>query len=263
MALGGLADAGWPVVLVLAALLGLRHATDPDHLAAVAALVAGDEAARVRPHASAAAWGVGHATVLVAVGAPLILLDAELPAWLRDAAECLVGILIIALALRVLVRWSRRPPIGAHARGTSRSPLQSAAIGALHGLGGTGAIVLLLLTTVPSTGTALLALALFAPMSAVSMARCTALYGRLLATPRIARAQAAKVGMPALAVAGILFGGLVRRAGLSRAEGMSGEPGPAITPNAYRLYGECATLLWRPQNSSCWKHLIRPPTRAG
>jgi hypothetical protein len=202
---GGLADASWPTILLLAALLGLRHATDPDHLAAVTALVAGDKASPRQAARLGAAWGVGHATVLVAVGAPLILLDAELPAWLERAAERLVGVLIIALALRVLVRWWRRPAIGAHTSSSSRSPHQSAVIGALHGLGGTGAIVLLLLTTLPSAGTALLALALFAPMSAVSMALCTALYGRLLATPRIARAQAT-IGMPALAVAGIVFG---------------------------------------------------------
>jgi hypothetical protein len=204
---GGFVDAGWPVVLLLAALLGLRHATDPDHLAAVTALVAGDEAAPRQAARLGAAWGVGHATVLVTAGAPLILLDAELPAWLESTAERLVGVLIIALALRVLVRWWRRPAIGAHTvSSSSRSPHQSAAIGALHGLGGTGAIVLLLLTMLPSAGTALLALALFAPMSAVSMALCTALYGRLLATPRIARVQA-RVGMPAMAVAGIAFGG--------------------------------------------------------
>jgi hypothetical protein len=204
---GGFAGAGWPVVLVLAALLGLRHATDPDHLAAVTALVAGDKAGPRQAMRLGAAWGVGHATVLVAVGAPLILLDAELPGWLERAAERLVGVLIIALALRVLVRWWRRPALGAHATPARfRSPHQSAAIGALHGLGGTGAIVLLLLTTLSSAGTALLALALFAPMSAFSMAACTALYGRLLATPRIARAQA-RIGMPALAVAGIAFGG--------------------------------------------------------
>jgi hypothetical protein len=203
---GGFTDAGWPVVLLLAALLGLRHATDPDHLAALTALVAGDEAGPHQAIRLGAAWGVGHASVLVAAGAPLILLDAELPAWLEGAAERLVGVLIIALALRVLVRWWRRPAIGAHASSNSRSPHQSAAIGALHGLGGTGAIVLLLLTTLPSAGTALLALAVFAPMSAVSMAICTALYGRLLATPRIARAQA-RVGMPAMALAGIAFGG--------------------------------------------------------
>lgn len=202
----GFADAGWPVVLLLAALLGLRHATDPDHLAALTALVAGDEAGPRQAARLGAAWGVGHATVLVAAGAPLILLDAELPAWLESAAERLVGILIIALALRVLVRWWRRAAIGAHVPNSSRSSHQSAGIGALHGLGGTGAIVLLLLTTLPSAGTALLALAIFAPMSAVSMVLCTALYGRLLAAPRVARAQA-RVGMPMLAVVGMVFGG--------------------------------------------------------
>jgi high-affinity nickel permease len=203
---GGLDGAGWPVVLLLAALLGLRHATDPDHLAAVTTLVAGDEAGPRQAGRLGAAWGVGHATVLVGVGAPLILLGARLPAWLESAAERLVGLLIIALAVRVLVRWWRRPATGAHAPAGARSAQQSVAIGALHGLGGTGAIVLLLLTALPSATTALFALALFAPMSAASMALCTALYGRLLATPRIARAQA-RVGMPALAATGILFGG--------------------------------------------------------
>jgi hypothetical protein len=202
----GLADAGWPVALLLAVLLGLRHATDPDHLAAVTALVAGDGAGPRQATRLGAAWGVGHAVVLVAVGAPLIVLGAELPAWLAAGAERVVGVLIVALALRVLVRWWRRPATGAHVPGRARSLRSSAAIGARHGVGGTGAIVLLLLTTLPSPAAALLALALFAPMSAVSMAGCTALYGRLLATPRVARAQA-RVGMPALAVAGILFGG--------------------------------------------------------
>ena len=204
---GGLDGAGWPVVLLLAALLGLRHATDPDHLAAVTALVAGDEAGPRQAGRLGAAWGVGHATVLVGVGAPLMLLGAELPVWLESAAERVVGLLIMALAVRVLVRWWRRPAIGAHVPAVGvRSARQSVAIGALHGLGGTGAIVLLLLTTLPSSTAALVALALFAPMSAASMALCTALYGRLLATPRIARAQA-RVGMPALAATGILFGG--------------------------------------------------------
>jgi hypothetical protein len=193
----GLSGTGLIVVVVLAALLGLRHATDPDHLVAVTALVGGEPGAGPRRAARLGAWwGTGHATVLLAVGVPLILADAAVPSWLESAAERLIGIAIIALALRMLWRWHRRPPTGAH----TRTAHQSAAIGALHGLGGTGAIVLLLATKLPSTADALLALAIFAPMSVVSMALCTALYGRLLIHPRTTRA------IPALALTSLAFG---------------------------------------------------------
>jgi hypothetical protein len=193
----GLSGAGLVVVLVLAALLGLRHATDPDHLVAVTALVGGEREAGPRRAARLGAWwGAGHATVLLAVGIPLILADAALPAWLETTAEHLIGAVIVLLALRMLWRWQRRPPTGAH----TRSAQQSAGIGALHGLGGTGAIVLLLATKLPSTADALLALAVFAPMSVLSMVLCTALYGRVLTHRRAVRV------LPALALASLAFG---------------------------------------------------------
>lgn len=193
----GLSGTGLLVVLLLAALLGLRHATDPDHVVAVTALVSGEPEAGARRAARLGAWwGAGHASVLLVAGVPLILADAALPAWLESAAERAIGAVIVALALRVLWRWHRRPALGAHAR----TAPQSVAIGALHGLGGTGAIVLLLATKLPSTLDALLALAVFAPMSVLSMTACTALYGRLLTHPRTPQA------IPALAVASLAFG---------------------------------------------------------
>jgi hypothetical protein len=195
----GLSGTGLIVVMVLAALLGLRHATDPDHLVAVTALVGGEPGAGSRRAARLGAWwGAGHAIVLLAVGGPLILADAALPSWLESAAERLIGAAIVALALRMLWRWHHRPPTGAHA--PARTAHQSAAIGALHGLGGTGAIVLLLATKLPSAADALLALAVFAPMSVLSMTLCTALYGRLLTHPHTTRA------IPALALTSLAFG---------------------------------------------------------
>lgn len=194
----GLSGAGLAVVLVLALLLGLRHATDPDHLVAVTALVSGEEQADARTAARlGASWGFGHAGVLLAVGVPLLLADAAVPEWLEVTAERLIGIVIIALALRMLWRWRHRTATGAHA---ARSAGQSAAIGALHGLGGTGAIVLLLATKLPSTTDALLALAIFAPASILSMTVCTALYGRVLAHRHTTRA------IPALALFSLAFG---------------------------------------------------------
>ena len=67
------------IVLAVAVLLGIRHATDPDHLAAVTTLVAGEREGAAR-HAGELgfAWGLGHAATLFAFGLPILLLDATL-----------------------------------------------------------------------------------------------------------------------------------------------------------------------------------------
>jgi high-affinity nickel permease len=62
------------IVLLVAVLLGLRHATDPDHIAAVTTLMAsGREHARRRAAALGAWWGLGHAVTLVLFGVPILL----------------------------------------------------------------------------------------------------------------------------------------------------------------------------------------------
>src|SRR5205085_8437327 len=100
------------VVLAVALVLGLRHASDPDHLVAVSTLVAGDPN---RPWRRASrlglAWGLGHATTLVVLGVPIVLFGRYLPGELRRAAEALVGVVIVALALRLLPRWRA---VGSH-----------------------------------------------------------------------------------------------------------------------------------------------------
>src|SRR5918999_647838 len=95
------------VALAIAFVLGLRHASDPDHLVAVTSLVAAE---RGDTHAAArlgAWWGLGHATILLTVGLPLIFLKSELPAWLETGAERAVGVVILLLALRVTLQWVR------------------------------------------------------------------------------------------------------------------------------------------------------------
>jgi hypothetical protein len=203
--LGGLFDgAGLAVALGVAFLLGLRHATDPDHLVAVTALVTADdhrtgEAARLGTW-----WGAGHAITLVAVGLPLIALKSGLPAWLETGAERAVGIVILALAARVLYRWYRRDPATA-ARPPARRPREAFGIGVLHGLAGSGAVALLLIAALPTQAEAAAALAVFAPMSVVSMTACTAALAWVLTRPAMAAASTAVV-IPALGSFGLLFG---------------------------------------------------------
>jgi hypothetical protein len=209
------------VGIALAALLGLRHASDPDHLVAVTSLVAarrGDVRAAVR---LGAWWGLGHAGTILVIGVPLIALQSDLPTWLESAAEQAIGVVILLLAVRVLWRWARggygatphrHPPDpphrhlhrGAHEH-AERGPAQAAAVGMLHGLAGTGAVVLLLVAAMPTRAGALVALAVFAPMSVVSMAGCTGAFAWLLTRPAV-DPLFRRVLMPALGGFGVLFG---------------------------------------------------------
>lgn len=222
------------VALGIAFVLGLRHASDPDHLVAVTALVAAEDGNTRSAARLGAWWGLGHAGALVALGVPLIIFKSELPHWLESGAEMAIGIVIVALAARVLWKWSRGdfragrhshttpPGIPATAVTTShvhlheggavnhrhdriRTPGQAAGLGVLHGLAGTGAVVVLLLAALPSQLEAGLALAVFAPMSIVSMALCTAVFGWLLTRPVIEPLYRT-VLIPAFGVFGVTFG---------------------------------------------------------
>ncbi len=184
--------ASLPVALAIAFVLGIRHASDPDHLVAVTSLVATDDGGTRGATRLGAWWGLGHAAMLVLIGVPLIALKSELPTWLETGAEIGVGVIIILLALRVIWKWARghyRSAPHAHAageaaprrrshrhlrrheheaihrHGPARTPQQAFGIGVLHGLAGTGAVVVLLLAALPTRLEAGLALAVFAPMT--------------------------------------------------------------------------------------------------
>jgi ABC-type nickel/cobalt efflux system permease component RcnA len=212
------------VALAIAFILGLRHASDPDHLVAVTSLVAADDGDARRAARLGAWWGLGHALCLVLVGLPLIAFKSELPAWLELAAERAVGVVIVLLAGRVIVKWVRgdyRAGVHRHAderhrhlrRGEGsehrhvqvRSPREALAIGLLHGLAGTGAVVLLLVAALPSRLEAALALAVFAPMSIFSMALCTTAFAWVL-TRRVIEPVYRAVLIPAMGAFGLFFG---------------------------------------------------------
>src|SRR5829696_5256784 len=93
------------VVLLVALLLGLRHATDPDHIAAVTTLVASTrERAAQRAAQLGAWWGLGHALTLIVFGVPIVLFERHLPAALQRGTETAVAALIVFLSGRLLIR---------------------------------------------------------------------------------------------------------------------------------------------------------------
>jgi high-affinity nickel permease len=215
-----------PVALLVAFLLGLRHASDPDHLVAVTSLVAAEDGDTRKAAGLGAWWGAGHATSLLALGIPLIAFKAQLPVWLESGAEKTIGLVILVLAARVILKWARgdyRASAHAHdsghprrrhlrrGRGTAhrhvrvRTRGQAAMIGLLHGLAGTGAVVVLLIAALPGRLEAAAALGVFAPMSIASMALFTSAFAWVLTRPVVAPLYRT-VLVPALGAFGLIFG---------------------------------------------------------
>jgi ABC-type nickel/cobalt efflux system permease component RcnA len=223
------------VVLAVALLLGLRHATDPDHLTAVATLIVTDERhGPARARRLGLAWGAGHATTLFLFGMPIVLFGAYLPELAQRAAEAAVGVIVAGLALRLLVRWRHgafhthphrhgealhahphvhehgvgEPHPSAHehrhAEDLGRTPLASYGIGLVHGLGGSAGVGLLLLSGISSHVAGTAALALFASATAVSMALVSSAFGYALARGPAAGRLAALA--PLIGTGGVLFG---------------------------------------------------------
>jgi hypothetical protein len=188
------------IVLLVATLLGLRHATDPDHLAAVTTLMAsGREHARRRAAALGAWWGLGHALTLVVFGVPILLFQAYLPETVERGAETAVAALIVYLAVRLLVRHRHGHD---HRRHQVRGPLAAFGIGLVHGLGGSAGVGVLLLAAIPSTTMAVASLVLLAVFTGVSMTMVTTGFGATLA----ARPGAVAAAAPALGLASLAFG---------------------------------------------------------
>jgi hypothetical protein len=195
------------IVLAVAVLLGLRHATDPDHLAAVTTLVASgrDRAAR-RAGELGLAWGLGHATTLLTFGVPILLLHAYLPERLQQAAETAIGFLIVYLAARLLLRW-HRGELGFHAHPEvhgARTRAGAFAIGLVHGMGGSAGVGVLLLASIQSHALAIAALLLLALFTAVSMTILSTGLGSILVARPVRSVFAASA--PALGAASLAFG---------------------------------------------------------
>jgi len=190
------------IVVVVAVLLGLRHASDPDHLAAVTTLLASGKERAVRGAGELGlAWGLGHALTLIAFGLPVVLLNRYLPERIQQAAETAVAVVIVYLGVRLLVRWrqgmfhvhphehrgGRHSHLHAHAeerghahRHRTRTPLGAFAIGLVHGMGGSAGVSVLLLAGVESTALAVASLVLLAVFTAVSMWLLSTVFGLTL-----------------------------------------------------------------------------------
>jgi hypothetical protein len=190
---------------------GMRHALEPDHLAAVSTLVA--ERRTARSAASyAAAWGLGHALVLLAFGGALLVVQAHLPERVAAIFELVVAVMLVVLGVRALrqamVHGSGGEPVahvhghGAHSHAgpadhvhvhgftLARRPL---IVGCIHGLAGSGALAALVMPQMKSVALGLLYMTVYGGGAALGMAMLAGVVGLPLA--RIVRTRR---GVPVL-----------------------------------------------------------------
>jgi high-affinity nickel-transport protein len=191
-------------IVALGLVLGVRHATDPDHVVAVTAI-----AARYRRIAPAAlvgvVWGHGHSLTILVVGGAIILFNIAVPARVGLAFEFAVGLaLAIVGALNLFARGGFA---GDHDHEPPPVPTGRAfGLGLVHGLAGSAAVALLVLAAVKDPRVALLYLAVFAFGTILGMTLITL---GLAAPVKLAGARWPGLGVPLRVVTGtlsLLFG---------------------------------------------------------
>jgi len=193
-------------ILLLGFLLGMRHATDADHVVAVTTIVS-EECSVRRASGIGALWGIGHSITILLVGGAIVAFRLTIPPRLGLALEFSVSLMLIALGVLTLAR--RRV-------GSARSMTRPVAVGVVHGLAGSAFVALVVLAAVPETWLALVYLGLFAVGTVAGMAAITA----AIAVPSALSAQRF-VGVQryvqiASGVASLAFGLMLARQGLDR-----------------------------------------------
>ena len=184
-----MSDPSYAAILGFGFLLGLRHALDADHLAAISTVLAERPSFR----ASSAVgfwWGIGHTTTLLLVGAVVLAWDIRIPERFEVIAESGVGLLLIALGGTLAwklyrERWhvhSHHHDDGPHVHFHSHrqqddhrhrhwmaGSVRPLCIGMAHGLAGSAALMLIVLSATHELGSGLLSIAVFGAGSIVGM----------------------------------------------------------------------------------------------
>jgi high-affinity nickel-transport protein len=153
-------------VLALGFLLGVRHAADPDHVVAVSTIVTRSRSVG-RAATVGALWGAGHTATILLVGGAIILFKLTITPRIGLAMELAVAAMLIALGL---VNLLGKAP----ASDAAFAPVRPVMIGFVHGLAGSAAVALLVLTTIADPRWSLAYLLVFGVGTVVGMMLITA-----------------------------------------------------------------------------------------
>ncbi len=184
-------------ILLLGLLLGMKHAFEADHVAALATLATRSQSL-AQTVKLGAAWGLGHTLTLLLFGGLVLALDLVMPERLARGLEFAVGIMLLLLGLDVLRRVTRERVhfhihrhaasivhLHAHSHAGDTMPhdpehhahghpralrVRALLVGMMHGMAGSAALILLTLETVVSPGVGLLYIVLFGLGSILGMA---------------------------------------------------------------------------------------------
>ena len=167
--------------------LGFKHALEADHLTAVMTLVT-EHKNSFRAALIGTFWGIGHTTTLFMVGLAVLILKINIPLRLGLGLESLVGIMLVILGIRALLKTEELHE-HAHEHGVSEHShihsdhrhhhqhKRSFLIGAVHGLAGSGALMVLVLSTFRSVAQGVIYILLFGMGSIVGMTAMSFLIG--------------------------------------------------------------------------------------
>lgn len=219
-------------LLLLGLLIGVAHAFEADHIAAVSSLISG-QSKRARMLKLGALWGVGHTTTLFLVGGFVIVTQTAIGPDLAVGLEGLVGLMLIGLGAHVLYRLyrdrvhfhmhshgdgtshlhlhSHRNETAAHDRAQhrhahpDRAAIRTLAVGMMHGMAGSAALVLVASASMTSPLTGLLYILAFGfgsvvGMAAMSLAIAIPLSYTARALTRINGVMQAAIGMITIVV---------------------------------------------------------------
>jgi hypothetical protein len=210
--------------LLVGSAFGVKHAVEADHVAAVATLIEDAE----RPGSTGVAWGVGHSVPILALGAAFLALDLDVPGAVATGFEAVVALVLIVLGVRVIAgreaigtavlrhvhgkgwRPERRGDAHRHVSVAGReiglththADEESVAVGVVHGLAGSGGVVVALAAAAGTSAAGAAFLSGFAVTTVLAMGVVAAGWGRLLDRARSLRLVA---GVASVAVGVRLF----------------------------------------------------------
>jgi high-affinity nickel-transport protein len=154
-------------LLALGFVLGMRHATDPDHVVAVTTIVSHQRSA-LRAAGIGALWGAGHTATIVLVGGTILLFRLAVPPRLGLAMEFAVAVMLVLLGVRTL------RAVSGGRRAAGLSPVRPILVGFVHGLAGSAFVAMLVLTAIPSPVVGIVYLLVFGVGTVAGMTLVTA-----------------------------------------------------------------------------------------